>query len=229
MHTRQRRSFLKRDEIKSILEAVIYAELSEYMLNTEITIHLQKAGLVKSPQDHITHFLDRACCWIRSRYPSFKRHYVWVLEATGGLNVHILIHVPVAINTRRVFAPSTRRWLQQVGGKVLPGVVNTKPINSLENLTAYLLKGAEPSLCKKMEVEQKYQGTILGKRWGCSQPLKKRDREMHPILIHADSPGKQRTLRRIQSHAGGEFLWRLLQDDPSANQGQEPAAGQPSP
>jgi hypothetical protein len=96
--------------------------------------------------------------------------YVWVLENTGDLALHWLVHVP----DQRFcdFHEKLPGWLTTVG--VIPtdvGAIDVREANNPRGAGYYLLKGVNPVYAAGLGVTPIPQGSVIGKRSGFSRSL----------------------------------------------------------
>jgi len=183
-----RSEYLSRSQSKALFEAGAFAYCCDRPLNQFVTIHLHRAG-VDLPQHFISRLLKLFGDWLH-RNAQISSYWLWVLEnppATeekcGGLNLHILFHVPFDLIDQ--FRKRMRVWLKMSGGKRKPGVLNfrsaehSKPgsdpalylQHGLLGLLRYFAKAIEPQAASDFGIEPKHQGIIFGKRWGHSEAL----------------------------------------------------------
>ena len=154
--------------------------------------------------------------WLRHKVVPF--YCVWVLETKGGLNLHLLIHVPDQLQKR--FSLRAKRWLVASGGDSCSRVLRTKRIRhsksrdeffdylekGLFGLLRYVSKGIERNAAGEFAIRPTPQGRIIGKRAGWSETLG-RDRRTWPIRRHPKYPkvfiaGQECRKRRLVQLAG---------------------------
>ena len=104
------------------MDAVEFAWWSDRPLTRVIVIHCDKAPVWDDVHTFITRFFKRAGKWLRLNGAPVA--YVWVLEIpeSGGLNLHILIHVPLSL--RALFAKSQRHFFKGAGDTWCKGVMS---------------------------------------------------------------------------------------------------------
>jgi hypothetical protein len=174
---------LRENEARRVIDAACFAVCIGRPLNRHITIHLNRAK-VSCSHSFITRFLKHAGDWLRYR-ADIAPHYVWVLENPpgGGLNVHILIHVPTAHVAD--FNRAQRRWIKMSGALNRPGVLRSSDIwysdfsrglqpylcDGLWGILKYLLKGLAPESAERLGIAPQDEGPVHGKRSGCSEAL----------------------------------------------------------
>lgn len=203
MITRDRpSSFLTLPQCSNISGATIYSFCIGKPFNRFITFHCEKAGIRSRVPSVIGQFLKHAGDWMRYRNGE-PLYYVWVLEnppATnekprGGINCHILIHVPD--DHWKDFFSARRAWLVASGGTWKRGVIENTPIRfyrhgvdifdylgaGLIGSLRYILKGAHPSACERFDIDYRPQGMIKGKRCGYSESLSPLRRAWDPISL----------------------------------------------
>ena len=136
---------------------------------------------------YLGRFLKRANDWLRRRSGK-PAAYVWLIEnpPDGGLNAHILIHVPFKLRVE--FRALMKGWLAGQNESVSPKTIHARVFFGIPTLThrkritcataslAFCdmsLKGMEPSLgggyLGVMPIDQ---GVVMGKRTGYSQALR---------------------------------------------------------
>jgi hypothetical protein len=94
------------------------------------------------------------------------------MEANGGmLAAHIMIHMPPDLMPK--FEARLVQWLSGLLGldRLLPGVLQIKPVKNLIGLRRYMLKGIEPAWGPHLAVNPVSQGVVIGKRSGFSRNL----------------------------------------------------------
>jgi len=180
-------------------------------LNQFVTIHCEAAGI---EEDRVHGFLTRimklAADWLRE-CAGIRAHYVYAFEnpSSGGLHVHILVHVPPA--KQKLFGRRLRGWLRAAGatnrGKVLDiqpigrsGTYDPSYLRALAGMMKYIMKGAKPAACAGFGIVHKPQGRVTGKRVGSSQTLSPKAMRSAPELPPA--------LGKIWSELMGEDLVR---------------------
>jgi hypothetical protein len=165
-------NYVSINQASAIVDAVLYAFCRAKWLNRFITIHFGKAG-VRSYADArglLEDFLKHAGDLLSKRGLG-PPCYVYVFENPegGGLNAHILLHVP--FDEWHSFAKLERGWIKRavkkLGGRYQKGVLDYEPVYYCREFMAgkaslsdfiekgllgsllYLLKGGEagtPSL-----------------------------------------------------------------------------------
>lgn len=172
--------------VENLSNAAEFAYLTDRPLNRSIAINLTNAG-IDDPHSFLTLFLMRAGDWLRDHDADLC--YVYVIENKGGLNVHILIHVPPQLHSG--FAHHQRGWLKQAGCKaVKAGVIKTrilpapkhgegKYLVELENALFYFSKGADERICRMLGIRRTPQGIVQGKRAGTSESIGAAARRSH--------------------------------------------------
>jgi hypothetical protein len=158
-----------------------------------VSIHL---GFLNGGNPHgaINTYLKRSGDWLRLRAGNVPI-FVYVIEnpPNGGLNAHILAHVPLAY--RLEYRCLMRGWLARgdqqapasaVDAAVLHGA--DKPWSEeylrhgLLGVLRYMLKGTDPAQVGALNVRHVAQGQIKGKRAGRAEALGPRGRWL-PILL----------------------------------------------
>ena len=181
--------FLSNADAHKLYDAVRYSYCIERTLNRHLVIHWERAGVKSNVQRATTAFLKHAGDWMRHN-PIGPLTYVWVLENPpvsedrfgGGLNVHIVIHVPDEWATE--FRRRCDAWVRASGGEVRPKVLRLgqvpkrRSFDSYDNLKkgiigllVYVFKGADDTTCREFCISHEPQGTIHGKRCGYSESL----------------------------------------------------------
>jgi len=96
--------------------------------------------------------------------------YVWVLENSGDLGLHWLVHVP----HQRLADLETKLpgWLSTVGATPIePAAIDVRTATSPRGAAYYLLKGTNPVYAAGLGVQPIPQGEVVGKRSGFSRSL----------------------------------------------------------
>ncbi|MCR6629364.1 MAG: hypothetical protein NVV74_04530 [Magnetospirillum sp.] len=179
--------YISLQAVNNLTEA---ADFSYYIctpLNRFITIHCEAAGIGMSRVHRFrSSFLKHAGDWLYLNNVPFC--HLWVLEnpSSGGLNLHILMHVPPTLAAQ--FARRQRGWLKAAGAKCRAKVILSKWIGprdwdyplpyvrAFTGVVLYLLKGASPETCEMLSVGDVTllhvdQGVVHGKRCGVSETL----------------------------------------------------------
>ena len=179
------RNYIGESQIPLALRAICYAEAIGKSLNEEIAVNLGLAGVKQPAQAWVTHFLSLAGDWLMRRECGL--YYVRVLENPIGrscgdcamgekLNLHILIHIPEEIVAE--FRRKLIGWAKHIsplrgpsGSRKWNKIVHSSRIVSGAAITGYLMKGASPSMCERLGIDHRSQGTIIDKRVAVSESL----------------------------------------------------------
>ncbi len=179
---RRRTSHVPRRPASAFIHAPRIAAKIGRPLNTQVVIRWAWLGC---PDDEASKVFERLrlgpfAKWSRYIPARQKRSkngaptYSWVFEATNGLHVHWCVHIEPGREDD--FARSVRRWVKTATMAAdTPGdnLVGIKPIEDINKLKLYLLKGADPfyaeRFCRIKKIES--QGEVIGKRCGVSLNL----------------------------------------------------------
>lgn len=177
-------------QARGIMAAAAFALQIGLPLNRHLTVHWARAGINDAGAAAATGaFLKRARQLFQKRAEPFA--YIWVRENDGGdgskgSHVHLLLHVPPSMARR--FTRLQLRWLRQVtgqayrtdalhtsriGGKLnAAGSMPDKYRANLQNVVAYVLKGAEPVAAQVLGLTKiDAGGRVIGKRCGWSENI----------------------------------------------------------
>lgn len=168
---------INRKPATNIYHAVRLAEVIGTPLTHLITINFSKttclANVASTAWQRLLarHFTP----WIR-RPP--KGHtattsepaYVWVLENSGDLGLHWLVHVPhQRLADLEAKLPG---WLSTVGATLTePAAIDVRAATNPRGAAYYLLKGTNPVYAAGLGVQAISQGEVVGKRSGFSRSL----------------------------------------------------------
>jgi len=184
------------DQTKEV-DAGVSSFCEGYPLNLFLSLHLEKAGLTRSKlHSFVTTFLHRSGTWLHRTTGQPVRHLSVCENPSsekpgGGLNVHILIHVPFRLQKR--FRALAQDWVEQAGGRYTSGVLKFRRVffsdtplvedylrHGLQGVLVYMMKGLDPAAPNSLGVERRPQGLIFGKRCGVSQSLQPSKRTWSP-------------------------------------------------
>lgn len=214
--------FLSPYAVRNLTEA---ADFSYYIckpLNRFISIHCETAGIGMNRVHRFrSSFLKHAGDWLYLSDVPFC--HLWVLEnpSSGGLNLHILMHVPPELAAQ--FARRQRGWLKAAGAKCRAKVILSKWIGprdwdcplpyvrAFTGVMLYLLKGASPETCEMLSVGEATlrhvdQGVVHGKRCGVSETLGPKARATRKFFTPSGAP-YLRPLRPIVLYHAGSW-WK---------------------
>lgn len=175
---RQFNSFLTRSQAWEILKCIQIAESCGVSLDMVLNINLDLVKAEQPVQEKITDLLNYISQWVRRNGRDL--FYLWILENPNEvLNIHILMHVT---GRRRddlvVLRRNIKKWIKLVFGKYEGRTVDLKNRRSLEGVAQYILKGAGEGVCSALDADLFDQGVIFGRRWNCSNNLRKATREI---------------------------------------------------
>lgn len=223
---RQRSDHISFREAQRFWDAVVFSICKGRPFNILLTVHITQ-GRAERPRQFLTAFRKAVGEWIRRK--SFEAvHECWVLEnppATekggGGLNVHIILHVPPNLVSAFMQQNRLDNWGRQAGLYVYDGVIEVTKLKCSTNLFSedflrhgvlglcrYLLKGIEPAVAYRFGIRPEYQGIIWGKRLGYSESLGQQRRWGLVPTSHADLclAGPDRRYRVLLQHICPELL-----------------------
>ena len=120
-------------------------------------------------QNHFGPWLRRPPRGVKE--PCGPAAYVWVIEATNGIAVHWLVHVPATRLTD--FKKRLPRWLKATAGEPTcdASAVHMRPAYNPMGAKLYMLKGMDETVAKSWGIRPVPQGIIHGKRSGFSRSL----------------------------------------------------------
>ncbi len=205
---------LSQSQASGIIEAAQFAAAIGLPFNCHVIIHWERAGVPHNQAAQATaRFLKLASDWIAKSGAAVNKQtrdngprilsfaWVWARENdvsgyhSKGSHVHILLHLPLALNWS---GWRVRRWVSRLTGKPYrAGVLRTTRIGgkvcaafdttaayhaNLSAVAGYLLKGTTVEAAKTLGLERlETGGRILGKRVATSQNIGKSARQRHSV------------------------------------------------
>ena len=170
-------NYLSKIQVESLFKAGEKAFEMNCPLNRFITIHNNDFADPKRPQKFIVELLNHVRKWLRRR--NFPVAYLYTLEKgkIKGIHVHLLIHIPNGYQIE--FKRAMAKWLPfevkkpKVTFKSIqyPTYGKLSQLNGCYGILRYICKGVDPK-DPTHGIEPKYQGNIMGRRWGTSQLLR---------------------------------------------------------
>jgi hypothetical protein len=146
-------------------------------LNQFVTINFTTQGVTEERE--ICGILEkirrRYCRWAKEpgkkkRALPFTGTMIWVLENTGHVAAHLMLHVPESRLT--FFENEVAAWVAKYTGQPLASTaLDIRPIYNPHGLRKYMLKGLDPIYGNLYRVRTTPQGRILGKRMGYTKNL----------------------------------------------------------
>lgn len=157
--------------------AILRAEELGLPLNQLVTINFTAQSV--SEERLICLVLEkirrRYCRWAKEpgkkkKALPFTGTMIWVLENTGCIAAHLMLHVPEG--RLAAFEKEVTGWVAKYTGQPLVGsALDIRPIYNPHGLRKYLLKGLDPIYGGLYRVRTVPQGRILGKRMGYTKNL----------------------------------------------------------
>lgn len=176
--------YLSERQVRGLIDAAAYAAATGRPFNRHWTVHYERAEI---PDSEGATFVTRLLSAVRRslKKQGVEQAAIWVREngpGKGG-HVHILMHIPAAINLRNM----TRRWIVSAGGTYRRKVSKMRSIarrldraehdpdlywSNAEAVLAYVLKAANPLVGEAMELPRCGRGgEVIGKRAGWTQNI----------------------------------------------------------
>ena len=160
---------------ENLIMAAGVADQMDLPLNRFVTVDWESAECVGRMQDIQGLFLERMSKWLK--YRNVIPAYLWVIEdgRVKGLHSHILVHVPS--EDLSDFKRKVPAW---VDGDIDKSTINIQRtpyrdspsrLNGIKGRLRYILKGGDADVSVLLNVNQKHQGTVIGKRCGTSQNI----------------------------------------------------------
>lgn len=168
--------------VAELAQAAEHARRIGLPLNQHLTVHIANLDDVpgrNSPQGRLAGLLELARHWLDRR--GFPLAAIWVLEAgLKGPHAHVNLHVP--LHLVGAFRPMLPRWLRHdpAGDQHSPAIqLDYAPRSA--GLLKYMLKGMHPAAAAAYGVRPVPQGTIRGKRCGCTHVLGRTARKRYGL------------------------------------------------
>jgi hypothetical protein len=177
-------TYINRKVTQSIFDAFEFAVTVSRPLNTYVVINMREEARASSA----TIF-----CLIRHKYRDWLTHrrrtggqscvptYIYAFENTKDQpHVNWVLHVPPSLE--REFARKLEAWVRKAQSLVGPFDIKIEPVQRdyAKRLAKYVLKGTHEDFIEHFHLQNVYegsQGTVWGKRAGCSPSLSKMARE----------------------------------------------------
>ena len=204
------------------MAAAVFTAQEHRPLNRHTTIHFEAAG-IDQPVRAIGQYLKLAGDWLRTRGQPFA--YIWVRESGDrkGEHVHILMHVPPQM--AKQFARRERGWRKRIGARPALGAFRSTPVgrsyrhgevgiqfgesycDHLNEIVAYLVKGAEPVAVKALgHVRAEPGGELWGKRTGTSENIGRAARSRSLRQRKMDLGGGTQNFPKLGPESGAALL-----------------------
>jgi hypothetical protein len=181
---RQRRKtsqYISKRQAVNLIEALKFANIIGYPLNVSVDISwLFFAGSIDD-RTRFARWQQRLSKWTSRR--NFPLIMIWTREVgkRGGINTHVLLHIPPWLmesgDFRRDFRQALERAFEPEGGVNHERALNIQPAYSPEGKLNYNLKGIDPRHAKEVGVSASFQGDLEGKRVGCTENISARARK----------------------------------------------------
>lgn len=187
---------LTRHQCDKLLDAADRAIAAGLPFNRYITILWQRAGVDAANNATVTGaFIKRAADWLH--HHGGRLAWAWVQESSrkNGAHVHILLHVPPALDPLFRVMPS--RWVKAIlPGPCPPGTVETQRVRGAQSVAImpalyranldrkldYMLKAAWPAVGALLGLARHGEASIVtGKRlgvWQRNRPLTSQNRQV---------------------------------------------------
>jgi hypothetical protein len=178
--SQRRTKHINRKPASNLHHAIRIAEVISLPLNWFVTVDLTSLGGSEDDASNIFQQLRqrRFDPWIRRGKPGCSPTHCWVIENTGIVALHWLVHIPRGRVTD--FSRHLRDWLAEVSGGVLVAdTVDIRPAETPRAAGRYMLKGIDPTFASFYGVYHRPQGIVRGKRSGFTRNLgPKRKKEL---------------------------------------------------
>lgn len=158
--------------VAELSQAAEHARVIGLPLNHHLTVHLANLDEVPGrnlPQQRLADFRERARHWLDRR--GYRLAAIWVIEAgMRGPHVHVHLHLPMHLVG--AFRAMVARWLRHdPEGDQHSAAIQLDHAPRSAGLLRYLFKGMEPAAAAAYRVRPVPQGTIRGKRCGCTHVI----------------------------------------------------------
>jgi hypothetical protein len=163
--------YIGRRQARNLLDALAFADQIGLRLNVAVDICWPMFSGTVDDRTRFARCQQRLSKWARRR--GFALTLIWTRELGryGSPHTHVLIHVPPWLMESNEFQFALERALEPEGGpnheKAILIQSAYRPLGKL----LYNLKGVDPKNANDFGIRPAYQGTLSGKRAGCTQNL----------------------------------------------------------
>ncbi|MEM7069250.1 MAG: hypothetical protein AAF478_10225 [Pseudomonadota bacterium] len=173
---RRKSTSISRRQATNTRPAILLAEKLGFELNYAITINFTLAGFDEytaskkfaAVRERFTRLARKKLK--RTRIDSFKPAFLWVLENTGHVAAHWLVHIPP--ERLDEFREELNKWIVRVGGNIDdPNTIDIREAYNPHGYRKYMLKGIDPLFAPLYRIDHVPQGVIYGKRFGYSTSI----------------------------------------------------------
>ena len=167
---------ISRRQATNTRPAILLAEQLGLELNYVVTINFTLAGFDEhSASAKFSGLRERFVRWARrnlkrSKIKQFRPAFLWVLENTGHVAGHWLMHIPA--ERLDEFKTALEKWIVRVGGNIDdPNTIDVREAYNPLGFRKYMLKGIDPVFAPLYRIDHVPQGIIHGKRFGYSMSI----------------------------------------------------------
>jgi hypothetical protein len=199
---RQRRKtsqYISKHQAMNLMEALKFANVIGFPLNISVDIAWVFFSGTLDDRTRFARFQQRLSKWTSRR--GFPLTMIWTREVGkhGGVNTHVLLHIPPWLmesgDFRRDFRRALERAFEPEGGPHDARAMIIQSAYSPEGKLRYNLKGLDPKDAKELGVSASFQGDLEGKRVGCTENISARARKRHQLSKQASGAVLQVEIR----------------------------------
>ena len=163
--------YITKQQAQNLLDALAFADEIGFRLNVSIDINWLLFGGTTDDKTRIARFQERLSKWCSRQ--GFPLTLIWVREIGryGDPNAHILMHVPPWLMEGEDFQAVLERALEPEGGPNHDKAIFIQPADRPRGKLVYMLKGLRPDEAEQFGVRTSFQGSIQGKRCGCTENI----------------------------------------------------------
>jgi hypothetical protein len=178
---KKRTKYISKRQAMNLIAALKFANVIDCPVNVSLDISwVFFAGSV----DDRTRFVrcqERLSKWTTRR--GFPLTMIWTREVgrNGGINTHVLLHVPSWLMNNGDFERALERAFEPEGGPNHEKAIKVQRAYFPEGKLRYNLKGIDPKHAKESGVRASDQGDLEGKRAGCTQNVSARARKSYQL------------------------------------------------
>lgn len=193
---RRQSHFISRRQATNTRPAILLADKNGMPLNYAVTINFHHTEAnAESAADRFAALRARFTRWAgkppkKTGGKPFTPAFLWVLENTGHVAAHWLVHIPKARLTD--FKERLPVWLERSAGPVsCPSAIDIRAAYNPHGYRKYMLKGINPASAALYRINHVPQGLIIGKRFGFSASISPSQCRKHGTKTPWRRPVKQ--------------------------------------